>query len=166
MNYKVLSYQQPWGYLVAAGIKDIENRTWKLPEKHKGEWILIHTSGSHGRKFKINLTDDQMIAAFGSIANEAISGRFDFGAIIGAVKFSDCVINHPSIWAEKTTSIPSDVYDISNGMPAYLGKGHDDIIYNWVISEAILFDKPILDVKGKLSFWDFDLTEEYCKLLK
>jgi len=39
-------------------------------------------------------------------------------------------------------------------------------LYNWVLSNPILFDKPILNVKGKLGFWDYDLPEEYEKLLK
>ena len=29
---KVLSIQQPWASLIVAGIKDIENRTWKPKE--------------------------------------------------------------------------------------------------------------------------------------
>ena len=39
-------------------------------------------------------------------------------------------------------------------------------IYNLKVEDAILFDKPILNVKGKLGFWDYDLPEEYEKLLK
>ena len=35
-----------------------------------------------------------------------------------------------------------------------------------VLANPILFDKPILNVKGKLGFWDYDLPEEYEKLLK
>ena len=27
-------------------------------------------------------------------------------------------------------------------------------IYNWILEDAILFDKPTLDVKGALSFWE------------
>jgi len=38
---KVLTVKQPWAYLLCAGIKDIENRTWKLPEKYRGERVLI-----------------------------------------------------------------------------------------------------------------------------
>jgi hypothetical protein len=138
---KTLSYKQPWAYLVAVGLKDIENRTWKLPEKYKGKRILIHASGLKGTKFKINLTDDQMKAAFGSISEQAINGKFDFGAIIGSVEIVDCVINHPSIWAEKT-----DLYDRNK---AGLGP-----IYNWVLANPILFPEPI-PAKGKLSFWDY-----------
>jgi len=34
-------------------------------------------------------------------------------------------------------------------------------IYNWVLANAKLYDKPILNVKGKLSFWfpDTDIVE-------
>ena len=39
---KVLSVQQPWASLICAGIKDVENRTWKAA-KVPGR-ILIHAS--------------------------------------------------------------------------------------------------------------------------
>lgn len=57
-----------------------------------------------------------------------------FGAIIGSVVITDCVQNHPSVWAEKDC-------------------------WNWVLKDAVLFDKPIMNVKGKLSFWDFKMEE-------
>ena len=57
---------------------------------------------------------------------------FPKGAIIGSVVISDCVQNHPSVWAEKGC-------------------------WNWVLKDAVLFDKPIRDVKGKLSFWEYDM---------
>ncbi len=37
------------------------------------------------------------------------------------------------------------------------GLNYDAPIYNWVVADPILFEEPILDVKGKLSFWDYDL---------
>lgn len=145
---KAISVKQPWAYLLCANIKPIENRTWPLPEKHIGKRVYIHASGTL-KKFSINLTDEQMLASFGALAEESINGNFSFGAIIGYVEFSECVINHPSIWAEKT---PDYVVGINP-------KIHDHItgrkiIYNWVVANAVLFDKPILDVKGRLSFWD------------
>lgn len=143
---KALSIKQPWALLIARGIKNIENRTWRT--QHRGR-IYIHASGSHGKRFNVNLTDEQMIAAFGSIAKEAINGDFLFGAIIGHVDIIDCVINHDSIWAEKTP-----LY--TNGMNPSKFKEMTGIkpIYNWVLSNAVLYDEPILDVKGKLSLWD------------
>lgn len=138
---KVLTVKQPWTYLICSGIKDIENRTWKLPEKYKGERVLIHASAK---------ADDIKLAVDGQATVEEIQllsalNYCDenelYSAIIGSVRFVDCVINHESIWAEKG-------------------------VYNWVLANPVLFDKPILNVKGKLGFWNYELPEEYEKLLK
>lgn len=155
---KVLSVKQPWAYLLCAGVKDIENRTWKLPEKYKGERILIHASAAKMKSLQKMLTLEQK-----AIVDKKLGYEYDWdkvfakSAIIGSVRFVDCVINHPSIWAEKSQPADFDEY----GYPAaYYNK-----IYNWVATDAVLFDKPILNVKGKLSFWDYDLPDEYVKLI-
>lgn len=151
---KAISIKQPWAYLICSGIKDIENRTWKCPQKYIGQRVLIHAS--NGKGFKINLTDGQMIAAFGSIAKQSINGKFDFGAIIGSVEIVDCVVNHSSIWAEKSIDCKDGCPDVEN-CPA--GKC-PHLIYNWILANPILFDEPILNVKGKLGFWDYEFEEE------
>lgn len=154
MIYKTLSVRQPWGYLLCAGIKDIENRTWPLPEKYKGKWVLIHASAKPNISILdscVMFSEDQWRFLKGfDMLTPFFWLKLGTSAIIGAVKFSGCVINHPSIWAEHSRGWPSD--------PKH--------IYNWIVSDAVLFDKPILNVRGKLSFWDFDLPEEYVKLLK
>jgi len=157
MIHKTLSEKQPWSYLLCAGIKDIENRTWPLPEKYRDEWVLIHAGAD--RKLDLTaLTREQYLIA-SEILNEKCLlplvpvCEWTRSAITGAVKFTDCVINHPSIWAEK----------VDNTDRVFLGLKP---IYNWVVSDAILFDNPIMNVKGRLSFWNFDLPEEYAKLLK
>ena len=43
---KAISIKQPWASLIAHGIKDIENRTWKCPQKYIGQRVLIHASSS------------------------------------------------------------------------------------------------------------------------
>lgn len=129
---KAISIKQPWASLIAHGIKDIENRTWSCPKKYLGQRVLIHASGCHGRKFEVNLTDEQMKQAFSLISEKSTSGEWEFGAVIGSVVIADCVQNHPSVWAEKGC-------------------------WNWVLKDAILFDKPIRDVKGRLGFWDCNL---------
>lgn len=69
-----------------------------------------------------------------------------FGCIIGSVEIVDCVINHPSIWAEKSYRIYDRVHN-----------NDYQIIYNWVLANPIKFPKPI-PCKGKLSFWDYPNT--------
>lgn len=143
-----ISVKQPWAYLLCANIKPIENRTWPLPEKYIGKRVYIHASKSQYKN-----TWDVLSKAQNELflqRQEIITGAaLEYGAIIGYVEFADCVINHPSIWAEKT---PDYVVGINPKIHEQItGK---KIIYNWVVSEAVLFDKPILNVKGKLSFWD------------
>lgn len=211
---KALSIKQPWASLICTprednpllGIKDIENRTWKTSYRGK---VLIHASG------KLASPIDRL---GGLMPNgvEQVNG-FDWyqwiwnkdylkSAIIGEVDIVDCVVNHPSIWAEKspfcpitglpffmeieneggvmvrTYGGPFDSYTIPepddtapgefywdrycHDRGAWVGsenipeKFHKDKnnkpIYNWVLANAVLYDKPILNVKGKLSFWEFN----------
>lgn len=165
---KVLSLKQPFAYLLASSIKNIENRSWKLPEKYKGERVLIHASANK----KLNLlalTKEQYHRASLILTDRnkipvIPCSQWARSAIIGSVRFVDCVINHPSIWAEKTERFAINE-SWPNGRPESAGKKGD--IYNWVATDAVLFEKPILNVKGKLGFWDYPMTEEeYSNLAK
>ena len=135
MIMKAISIKQPWASLIAHGIKDIENRTWKCPQKYIGQRVLIHASGDplkYDNFYDSILTNGQILV----LPENKEWGDFNFcvGAIIGSVVIADCVQNHPSVWAEKG-------------------------VWNWVLKDAVLFDKPIRDVKGKLSFWEYDIEE-------
>lgn len=140
---KALSIKQPWASLIAHGIKDIENRTWAT--KYRGT-IYIHASGKPSfNNLTLNLTHDQIdqIVLNGSFPLDARNEKYLKSAIIGKVDIVDCVINHPSIWAEHSRGWPSD----------------PKVIYNWVLANPVLFDEPILNVKGKLSLWEFEGKE-------
>jgi len=191
IGMKTLSVKQPWAYLLCAGVKDIENRTWKLPEKYKGERILIHASAAKMKSLQKMLTLEQK-----AIVDKKLGYEYDWdkvfakSAIIGSVRFVDCVINHPSIWAEKSETNCSErcrnsdcEHFIEWGFQSLndcrscklIGQSYEveevpkdcpkqmkiDKIYNWVATDAVLFEEPILNVKGKLGFWDYDLPEEY-----
>lgn len=127
---KSISIKQPWASLIAHGIKDIENRTWKCPQKYIGQRVLIHASKKSAgwKELPLNFRQRDLAEGF-SFDN------LPKGAIIGSVVIADCVQNHPSGWAEKSC-------------------------WNWVLKDAVLFDKPIMNVKGKLSFWNYNLEEE------
>jgi hypothetical protein len=148
---KALSVKQPWAHLICTprednpllGIKDIENRTWRTNFRGK---IYIHASAP--KKFNVNLTDEQMIKALPTI-NDAIEGKISFGAIIGEVEIIDCVINHSSIWAEKT---PINHFPIPKGKK----------VFNWVLANPVLYDNPIINVKGALSFWEPSIIIQEC----
>lgn len=145
---KTLTVKQPWASLIVNGIKDIENRTW--PTKYRGR-ILIHA----GKDKKLThlfptsfMTSEQVQRIMKpDVQYQLLSPKYCiYGSIIGSVEIVDCVINHPSIWAEKTEIDTDKDFGI---FPEYQKK-----IYNWVLANPILFDTPI-PAKGKLSFWDY-----------
>lgn len=156
---KTISIREPWASLIVHGIKDSKNRTWACPRKSIGQRILIHankrkrwvepTSIFTQAQFDVIRSDERFIR--GSHTNPQVIDS----AIIGSIQIVDCVINHPSIWAEKTEN-----YTV--GMNPKL---HEDItgkkvIYNWVLANPILFEKSIENVKGRLSFWDYPGIKE------
>lgn len=131
-----ISVRQPWAYLLCSGIKDVENRTWKLPKKYVGKRVLIHAGAKNEPYFTFNWEQSRAIDCIPD------DHKFKTSAIIGSVVFTDCVRNYKSIWAEKTLEVKSGTWiDFPEG-----------IIWNWVASDPIIFDASI-PCKGKLSFF-------------
>lgn len=151
---KTLTIKQPLASLIANGIKDIENRTW--PTKYRGR-ILIHA----GKDKKLThlfptsfMTSEQVQRIMKpDVQYQLLSPKYCiYGSIIGSVEIVDCVINHPSIWAESVDRCghPFGCDNQCHDGCEWINKP----IYNWVLANPILFDTPIPS-KGKLSFWDY-----------
>ena len=137
---KVLSVQQPWASLIVAGIKTVENRTWK-PSVMPGR-ILIHAS----KKTSLRAMNNEPLEWVQEILNEQTFGNLpDFpdmpsNAIIGYVTVE--AVDHDNancIWAS--------------------GESGDERLWYWHLTDAHIFDEPIRDVKGKLHLWEYDLDE-------
>ncbi|WP_051230322.1 ASCH domain-containing protein [Epilithonimonas caeni] len=218
---KALSIKQPWASLIAHGIKDIENRTWKTNFRGR---VFIHASAKWDERSNSNNPDDIFTWTQRKAIPDKVGSKFlDYGvlvkddetpvsAIIGEVDIVDCVINHQSIWAEispfcpvtglkhfasitnedsvfvETYGGPFDSYTIPIQDPddpkeftrtRYCHdrgewRGDEMIskktgipkdrkpIYNWVLANPVIYEKPILNVKGKLSFWEPDIIIEEC----
>lgn len=155
---KALSVKQPYASLICTpredntllGIKDIENRTWQTHYRGK---IYIHATAKAAKEPYQIFTDEQ--------ASVFIESDLDFNMlqsykensrIIGEVEIVDCVINHPSIWAEKTPFVQTGNKIFYPNKP----------VYNWVLANPVLYEMPILNVKGKLSFWEPDIDIVEC----
>lgn len=126
---KTLTIKQPWASLIVSGLKDIENRTWKTNFRGR---VLIHAAKCPVKEGWDALNKIQLKEVFGH--KDALYGdkeELPQSAIIGSVDIVDCVQNHPSVWAEKG-------------------------VWNWVLANPVLFEKPIENVKGKLSFWEYE----------
>jgi len=131
---KTLSVKQPWAWLLCSGIKPIENRTRRTNFRGR---ILIHASATTELKNSLNVLSQDQWDLVKTFTFENVTLKHDvLSAIIGSVEIVDCVMNNPNFWAEKG-------------------------VWNWVVRNPILFDTPILGVKGKLSLWEYKLPEEY-----
>jgi hypothetical protein len=85
---KVLSIRQPWAWLIAVGLKDVENRDW--PTKFRGQF-LVHAAKrvpSESELRQIELTQ-------GVVIDRA---ALRFGGIVGCTRLVDCVTFHRSKW--------------------------------------------------------------------
>lgn len=138
---RALSVKQPWADLIVSGLKDIENRTWKTNFRGR---IYIHASQKYASVgfnsvggLSDLLTKAQLSSVGSSIEMQLVRGRFITSAIIGEVDIIDCTQNHTSIWAQKTYS------DCPNQ-------------WNWVLANPVKYPEPTLNVKGSLSFWEYE----------
>lgn len=136
---KTLSIQQPWASLIVAGIKDVENRTWKTPFRGK---VLIHT-GTH----KVPST------FYNKIYNEwrhVIDNHIAYG-------------NFPELCDLPTSAIIGYAtlvgFTDEGSMSDSIWDGGPDQT-KWHLEDAHVFDEPILGVKGKLNLWDYPELDE------
>jgi len=85
---KALSIRQPWAWLIAHGIKDIENRNWSTD--FRGEFF-IHASKTfdHDGYLFIKRNFDVIIPK---------SYEYSLGGIIGLAEIIDCVTSNSSEW--------------------------------------------------------------------
>ena len=137
-NMKTLSVQQPWASAICTGVKDIENRTWQ-PKGVPGR-ILIHASAKKVPKdFDEKNLDPETISIMANLRLFGIMPEYEdmpLSAIIGYVDVVgfDTNNDNDSPWA---------------------GQG----CTHWQLSNAYLFDEPIMGVKGQLGLFDYPLNE-------
>lgn len=141
---KCLSIQQPWAQYIAAGIKDIENRSWGL--KTFPQRVLIHT----GKKKQFDSLDSLPLLYQLIVENAENTGIVPLiedmptGAIIGVVDIVGCTIN-----------------DVKCSDWAGFSEDPEHPVYNLHLANARLFKAPILNVKGKQGIFEYpDLTKD------
>ena len=134
---KTLSIQQPWASLICAGIKDVENRTWKAAQV-PGR-ILIHASSKKVTK--------NFYAGIPETLESFIENQISFG-------------NIPELETLPTSAIIGYVtvtgFEEGNVDSVWADSG----AIKWKLEDAWLFDEPILNVKGKLNLFDYNLDED------
>jgi hypothetical protein len=85
---KALSLRQPWAWLVAAGHKDVENRTWAT--RFRGEFLLHAAKTFDHAGYERVLRETHLVLP--------APGEFERGGIVGTAELVDCVTRHDSPW--------------------------------------------------------------------
>jgi hypothetical protein len=91
---RAISIKQPWAWaIMQPGGKDIENRSWKLPERYIGQMLGLHT----GKR-------PDPVDAWYAVRNAAGKfppqdhGELHLGCIVGVIRFSKNITSSPSVW--------------------------------------------------------------------
>lgn len=114
MIASILSVRQPWAWLICAGFKDVENRTWAT--KHRGElfvhagrsfdwsffWWVDERKGSPAVVGAAHMVVRHFGIRFGDTTKDSRITRHqeEFGAIIGKAMLHDIITSSTSVWAD------------------------------------------------------------------
>lgn len=127
-TFKAISVQQPFALLEVLGIKDVENRTWKTDYRGR---VYIHACAWKKDLSIYQLTEEQksIVSKYPIVKSLLDEKELIYSAIIGHVDIVDIVEDSSSVWALKDH-------------------------YHWILANPVMFESTIVNVKGKLNFWD------------
>jgi hypothetical protein len=174
---KTLSIRNPWAYLVAYGVKDVENRSWKTD--YRGDF-LIHCSGKPDDwPYHSDLPPRVLERVRKNRAMKTPFEKLD-PDLKGWVRLFNFCVSHyhlPEVMPDDREQSDKMARDALKEFGPALRSGAIigqatlvDIVYNkskshwaeknafhWIVENPKVFDEPILDVKGKLKLWDYSL---------
>ncbi|MDA3900047.1 MAG: ASCH domain-containing protein [Spirochaetes bacterium] len=185
MKVKCLSVKNPISYLICAGIKDVENRSWNT--EYRGT-VFIHSSGADA--FHINIPEWYEILP---LQKELNSIQFDDNDnliseshYIGYDKNNDRLFLTAEGEKHRAEYELSKLYqagldtdqpyfkaqaiigtvDITDVVKDSSSKFAEPGAYHWILSKPRLFEKPILHVKGRLRFFDYTISDNPITVIK
>lgn len=96
---KVLSIRQPWAWLIANGLKDIENRTWKT--HFRGEFLIHAGLTMTKADYEETLEFAHLLSRSHPFPEETVLPARDElarGCIVGIAEITNCVQRSSSPW--------------------------------------------------------------------
>ena len=170
---KTLSVKQPHATLICAGVKRVENRTWTTDFRGR---LLIHASGDFHAYPDFNFLPKAWQA---KMAVYADSGDWS-EATDEMLNYSDLLERaygfygkdwqeqeNPMDWLKQAVKergffMPAQAIVGEATLSSIVTDSTDDFAipgqYHWLMTDAVLYDKPIAQVMGRLRLWDFQKT--------
>lgn len=136
---------QPWASLIAAGVKTVETRSWRPPQKTTGRWVAIHAgktvrgtgeivnSLQHPHREDVHVVNDAMVEHFG----ERWATEIPYGKIVCIARVTR-IVKFPN-----PTVIPDGFGDYGRGR------------FGWVLDDIHRLEVPP-NVVGKRGIWVWD----------
>ena len=164
---KTLSIRQPFASLICRGIKTIENRTWNTAYRGK---LLIHASGKPLAWPSFDYLPHDFVKGYQKYYGTSKAMPKEYAAFIRWIeelsdfyKLENIPFNQPKDIIKRAKqygfALPVqaiigevELVDIvKNSKEAFAIPGN----YHWVMSNSVLYEKPILNIMGKLKLWEY-----------
>ena len=141
LTVKALSLHQPWATLIAAGVKNIETRSWSPPRNLIGQRIAIHAA-----KKVVSFPDTPAYREFNDAVSNALGhdwlGKIPTGVVVAIATL------------KTARQVPGDTA-IPQGDELLFGDFTPGR-WMWELSDVQLLDPP-LPVRGHQGLWNFDM---------
>jgi hypothetical protein len=171
-----LSIRQPWATYVVYGIKPIENRSWTTD--YRGP-LLIHASAKEDTRRTVRdlpLFADMIAnvrreagaerpdaALCRYLQNNSKTGRLELRkAYRGDAELAAQYRLLRRVLDDETPAFLAsaiigrvDLVDIADSDSEWADRGQ----YHWRLANPVVFDDPVLDVRGRLRIWDFPIHQ-------
>lgn len=166
---KALSIINPIAYLVACGVKDVENRSWTTNYRGK---LYIHSSGVATN----TITGTDLPYGHANVLDLIFNEKRERDAVIRGVEevlkrvaFKYYGLKTYDEWIEfdepardlpfKAGSIIGEVVvqDVKRDAKSPWAAPN---CYHWCLTDAKLYDTPIIGIRGRLGLWDYPGRKE------
>ncbi len=181
-----LSVRPPFSYLLCAGIKDIENRSWACDYRGR---LYIHSSGPEDIDGLPDMSDlplpiyNELYRLLGVDDRREFEKRVKYSLYWMLDSEGELALNPESI--SEGNKAEADFAEMLvkrdiQGLPTMLhgaiigsveladciegdydSPWRDDEEFGWLVSRPRLFEKPITGINGRLRIFDCDIPEGY-----
>jgi len=165
---KTLSIRQPYASLICRGIKTIENRSWDTAYRGK---LLIHASGKPLAWPSFDFLPHDFVKGYQKYYGTSLKTMpREYAAFIKWVEELSSFYKLEASHFNQPKDIKDRVKQYGYALPVQAIIGEAELIdivknskdvfaipndYHWVMANPILYEKPILNVMGKLRLWEY-----------
>ena len=165
---KTLSIRQPFASLICRGIKTIENRSWDTT--YRGQ-LLIHASGKPLAWPTLYFLPHDFVKGYQKYYGTDINTMpKEYAFFIKWIEELNCFYHLENKPFNQPEDIKNRVKNYGFALPVQAIIGEAELVdivrnskevfaiqgnYHWVMANPVLYEKPIINVMGKLKLWEY-----------